>query len=371
MADLKKFLDKQGVSTLWSKIAEKVAADVAAEATARDEAIAAAIADEVVARNETISAVIADEVTRVDLVIADVASDVADLDAKVGVIPADRTETNLVDFINKKAEETLAAASGNSTETAASVKAQLDQYKKDNDAAVALKANQADLEALDARVEANEDAIEVLNGTADVEGSVDAKIAAAVAAIMENPDETLNSIKELVKWTQDHAADALEMSNNVSANANAITALQGLVGEENVADQIADAIADALNLEGEAKYALATELAAAIERIADIEADYLKAADKTELTEAIALKADATALAEVKATADAAAVKTEVDAAFATTNAAVALKAAQTDLEAEAALARAAEKANADAIAAIVALTDAEIEEAIAAVAQA
>ena len=41
------------------------------------------------------------------------------------------------------------------------------------------------------------------------------------------------------------------------------------------------------------------------------------------------------------------------------------------NLEAEAALARAAEKANADAIAAIVALTDAEIEEAIAAVAQA
>lgn len=356
MADLKKFLDKQGVSTLWSKIAEKVATDVAAEAVARDAAIAAAVAD---------------EATRVDLAIADVVADVADLDAKVGVIPADRTETNLVDFINKKAEETLAAASGNSTETAASVKAQLDTYKAANDAAVALKANQADLEALDARVEANEDAIEVLNGAADVAGSVDAKVAAAVAALMENPDETLNSIKELVKWTQDHAADALEMSNNVSANANAITALQGLVGEENVADQIADAIADALNLDGAAKYALATDLAAAIERIAAIEADYLKAADKTELANAIALKADATALAEVKATADAAAVKADVDAAFETVNAAVALKAAQADLEAEAALARAAEAANAEAIANIVALSNTDIDEAIAAATQA
>ena len=356
MADLKKFLDKQGVSTLWSKIAEKVAADVAAEATARDKAIAAAIAD---------------EVTRVDLAIADVAGDVADLDAKVGVIPADRTETNLVDFINKKAEETLAAASGNSTETAASVKAQLDQYKKDNDAAVALKADKTAVDAIEARVATNEDAIEVLNGTADVAGSVDAKIATAVAALMENPDETLNSIKELVDWTQDHAADALEMSNNVTANATAITALQGLVGEEKVADQIADAIAEALNLDGDAKYALATDLAAAIERIAAVENDYLKAADKTELANAIALKADATALADVKATADAAAVKADVDAAFADVDAAVALKAAQADLEAEAALARAAEKANADAIAAIVALSDAEIEEAIAAAAQA
>ena len=211
--------------------------------------------------------------------------------------------------------------------------------------------------------EANAAAIEVLNGAADVAGSVDAKVTAAVAALMENPDETLNSIKELVKWTQDHAADALEMSNNVSANATAIIALQGLVGEEKVADQIADAIAAALNLDGAAKYALATDLAAAIERVAAIEDDYLKAADKTELANAIALKADATALTAVKATADAAAVKADVDAALA-------LKAAQTDLDAEAALARAAEKANADAIAAIVALSDAEIEEAIAAVAQ-
>ena len=356
MADLKKFLDKQGVSTLWSKIAEKVATDVATEAAARDKAIAAAIAA---------------EATRADLAITDVANDVAALDTKVGVIPADRTETNLVDFINKKAEETLAAASGNSTETAASVKAQLDAYKKDNDAAVALKANQADLEALDARVEANEDAIEVLNGSADVEGSVDAKVAAAVAAIMENPDETLNSIKELVKWTQDHAEDALKMSNNVSANAEAITALQGLVGEENVADQIADAIAEALNLDGAAKYALATDLAAAIVRIAAIEADYLKATDKTELTNAIALKADATALEAVKATADAAAVKADVDAAIADIEADMALKATIAALEAEAITARAAEQANADAIAAIIALSDAEIEEAIAAVTQA
>ncbi len=352
MADLKKFLDKQGVSTLWSKIAEKVAA----EAEARDAAIAAAVAAEAEARQSALDAA--------NLLIQDNASDIADLDAKVGVIPADRTETNLVDFINKKAEETLQAASGNSTETAASVKAQLDAYKTANDAAVALKAAQTDVDAIEERVAANEDAIEVLNGTADVEGSVDAKVAAAVAALMENPDETLNSIKELVTWTQDHAEDALEMSNNVSANATAIAALQALVGEDAVADQIAAAIAEALNLDGAAKYALATDLAAAIERVADIEADYLKAADKTELADAIALKADATALEAVKATADAAAVKSDVDAALA-------LKAAQADLDAEIALARAAEKANADAIAAIVALSDAEIEEAIAAVTQA
>ena len=346
MADLKKFLDKQGVSTLWSKIAEKVAA----EAEARDAAIAAAVAD------------INSDLDAVKLNVVDNAADIAALDAKVGVVP--EGNANVIAYVNKKAEEVLEAAQGGSNETAASVKAQLDTYKAANDAAVALKADKTAVDAIEERVAANEDAIEVLNGTADVEGSVDAKVAAAVAALMENPDETLNSIKELVTWTQDHAEDALEMSNNVTANANAIAALQGLVGEDAVADQIAAAIAEALNLDGAAKYALAADLTAAIERIAAVEADYLKAADKTELADAIALKADASALADVKATADAAAVKADVDAALA-------LKAAQADLEAEAALARAAEKANADAIAAIVALSDAEIEEAIAAVAQA
>ena len=353
MADLKKFLDKQGVSTLWSKIAEKVAA----EAEARDEAIAAAVAD------------INSDLDAVKLNVADNAADILAVDNKVGALPEGHAD--VIAFINKKAEETLQAASGNSSETAASVKAQLDAYKTSNDAAVALKAAQADVDAIEDRVAANEDAIEVLNGTADVEGSVDAKVAAAVAALMENPDETLNSIKELVKWTQDHAADALEMSNNVSANANAIAALAALVGEDAVADQIADAIAEALNLDGAAKYALATDLADAIDRIADIEADYLKAADKAELNAAIALKADATALAEVKATAEAAAVKADVDVAIAEIEADMALKATVAALEAEATTARAAEKANADAIAAIVALSDAEIDEAIAAATQA
>ena len=353
MADLKKFLDKQGVSTLWSKIAEKVAA----EAEARDAAIAAAVAD------------INSDLDAVKLNVSDNASEIAALDAKVGVVP--EGNDNVIAYVNKKAEEVLEAAQGGSNETAASVKAQLDSYKTENNAAVALKADKTAVDAIDERVAANEDAIEVLNGNADVAGSVDAKVAAAVAALMENPDETLNSIKELVKWTQDHAEDALEMSNNVSANANAIAALAALVGEEAVADQIAAAIAEALNLDGEAKYALAADLADAIDRIAAVEADYLKAADKAELNAAIALKADATALADVKATAEAAAIKADVDVAIAEIEADMALKATVAALEAEATTARAAEKANADAIAAIVALSDAEIDEAIAAATQA
>lgn len=87
--------------------------------------------------------------------------------------------------------------------------------------------------------------VEKLNANASTEGSVDYKIAQAIAAIMENPDKTINSIKELVDWTEEHAKDALELNNKVSA-------LETKVGDTSVADQISTAITD-LNLSQYAK----------------------------------------------------------------------------------------------------------------------
>ena len=42
MADIKKFLDQGGVSTLWSKVAEKIAAEEARAKLAEEAAAAAA-----------------------------------------------------------------------------------------------------------------------------------------------------------------------------------------------------------------------------------------------------------------------------------------------------------------------------------------
>ena len=80
---------------------------------------------------------------------------------------------------------------------------------------------------LEGRVAANEGAIAKLNGNASTEGSVDYKIAQKFNELMDNPDETLNSIQELVDWTTEHAADALEMSNQVTQNKNDITGIKG------------------------------------------------------------------------------------------------------------------------------------------------
>lgn len=127
------------------------------------------------------------------------------------------------------------------------------------------------ISALTERVAVNEGAIGTLNGNAETVGSVDYKIAQAVAAIMENPDDTMNSINELVTWINDHAADALALSNQVTANKDDIAALEGLVGETGVADQITAAIEAALKIDGVDKYALATDLTAAIARIVALE----------------------------------------------------------------------------------------------------
>lgn len=80
-----------------------------------------------------------DAQNKADKALSDAKADAANLYAEktyVGTIPDSYTETNVISYINKKAEETLAAAQGGSSETAASVKQQLDNYKSENDTKV-------------------------------------------------------------------------------------------------------------------------------------------------------------------------------------------------------------------------------------------
>lgn len=94
---------------------------------------------------------------------------VDDLTTYVGTIPTDDKYadiTNVIAYVNKKSEETLAAAQGGSSETAASVKQQLDNYKDENNT----------------RVKAAEDAITAIkDGTAvDSFADVEAELAKKV-----------------------------------------------------------------------------------------------------------------------------------------------------------------------------------------------
>lgn len=129
------------------------------------------------------------------------------------------------------------------------------------------KATNTDLNALEDRVTTTEGDIATLKGDANTAGSVDYKIAQAIANIVENPDEAMNSINELVTWINDHAGDALELSNQVTTNKNDIAALTTLIGnlpEGATSTTVVGYIAEAIGALGIGDYAKTTEVTAAI-----------------------------------------------------------------------------------------------------------
>lgn len=258
MADnLKKFLDKDGVSTLWSKIAENIAAEKARAEAAEAAALKAA---------------------------QDAQKEIDVLEDYVGTIPSDYAETNIVAFIQKRAQEVLTAAQGGSSETAASVSAALEAYKALNDPKVSKNAE--DIAAIVADYLKATDKTELTNSIAANADEI-TRIDNALKAAVENEGAGLDSIKELATWIEEHGEDA-------AGYASAIGALEALVGNVDVATQIANAIA-AENL---AQYATDEELTALSAKVdtkgtvteaisAAIDAvkigDYAKAADLTAL----------------------------------------------------------------------------------------
>lgn len=112
--------------------------------------------------------------------------------------------------------------------------------------------------------EANAAAIAVLNGDAATTGSVantaNAAAAAKVAEIVANADADFDTLKEIADWILNDTTGAADMANDIAA-------LQGLVGNVAVATQIANAIA-AEDLD---KYALAADLTALANRVKVLE----------------------------------------------------------------------------------------------------
>lgn len=254
MADIQKFLDSAGVSTLWGQVAAEITAKVSAEKS----------------RAEAAEQVNADAI--------------AALDSFIGDIPEGYTQSSIVAFIQKRAEEVLTQASGGSSESAASVLAALNTHKSEvngkfktvNDAIAAIQADY--LKAVDKTA---------LEGSIATNASEIAKVDAALKAAIENNGGGLDSIKELAAWVEEHGEDA-------AGYAAAITALEGLVGSTAVATQIANAIA-AENL---TQYAKTADISAKLNKVdtqgtvteainAAIAAikigDYAKAADLTAL----------------------------------------------------------------------------------------
>lgn len=99
--------------------------------------------------------------------------------------------------------------------------------------------------ALKSRVTATETAINTLNGSSTVPGSVDKKVADAINdfATKVSDDSTINTFKELIDYAASHKNEYSTLSGDVQANTNAIATLNG-TGAGSVSKAVADAKAD-------------------------------------------------------------------------------------------------------------------------------
>lgn len=173
----------------------------------------------------------------------------------LGNIPEDADSTNIVAYINEKAQEVLESATGGSSESAASVKLALDTYKAENDAKVgantaAIEAiekdylTSADKQVLQDKIDANASAIELLTNGVDT--------------------ETVDGVNDLIAYVNEHGAEVTKMQSDIATNAAAIDA-------ERVAREAADGTMRS-ELEAEiAKKVNATTVDAIDARVADVE----------------------------------------------------------------------------------------------------
>ena len=287
MADIKKFLDQSGVSTLWTRVAE--------------------------------------EVKKVDDKVAQNISDIASHETRIATAEGKIEALEKGTYDDTEVRELIAA---NAT-----------------------------------TIGEHTTAIATLNGDAETTGSVAntaTTIAAAkVAEIVAGADVKYDTLKEIADWILNDTTGAADMANNIKALQDQMVGV-----DTTVVAEIASAIEEALKVDGVDKYALASNLTALANRVKALEdAGYQNAeqvgsaidAKITALNLANTYEAKgAGAAAEANAKAYANSLATNYDAAgTAQTKADAALAAAKTYTDEE--------------VAKIQALTEDEIDAAIAA----
>lgn len=225
-----------------AEVAKANAAAAAAQKAADDAAAAATTADGKAVKAQ-------EEVDALETV-------VAELDAYVGDIPTGYTETNVIAYINKKAEETLNAASGGSSESAASVLQALNTYKAENDPKVAANTTAA-ANAQTAADQAQSDVNALAQTHATDKAALEAKdteLAAAIAAEKERAEgieggfktrietmeafwsaaqadgtdsNVIDTLKEIQEYIASDETGASQMAASIKQNADDIDAVEG------------------------------------------------------------------------------------------------------------------------------------------------
>lgn len=134
----------------------------------------------------------------------------------------------------------------------------------------ALEAGTYDDSALRALINQNTTAITTLNGEATTVGSVAhtaTQIAATkIAEIVAGADANFDTLKEIADWILNDTTGAANMANDIAALQNQMTGI-----DSTVVAKIAAEIENALKAEGTDKYALASELTSLADRVDALE----------------------------------------------------------------------------------------------------
>lgn len=195
------------------------------------------------------------------------AETVGELEAYVGEIPSGYTQETVIAYINKKAEETLAAAQGGSSETASSVKAALDTYKSENDARVlavegdvseletAIATEKSRAEGIEAGLETRLKAVEDDHLTSEDRTALEQSIQTNANAIERltngvSADE-VDGVNDLINYVKEHGTEVTGMQEDIGENA---TAIAGIAGRMDTAEGKITALESASALHAEKTY---------------------------------------------------------------------------------------------------------------------
>lgn len=165
-------------------------------------------------------------------------ADVDALELYVGTIPEGYTESNVVAYINKKAEETLNAASGGSSESAASVLQALNTYKAENDPKVnkntediakvqtAVDTEKSRAEGIEAGLRTDVDVIKgdylKASDKTELQGNINT-VSAAVERLTNGVSaDEVDGVNDLIQYVKDHGTEVTGMQEDIAENAEAI-----------------------------------------------------------------------------------------------------------------------------------------------------
>lgn len=91
------------------------------------------------------------------------------------------------------------------------------------------------LASLSSTVTSNSQAINILNGDVNVEGSVAKQVNDAINKLVDGAPEALDTFKELANWIQDDETASTALASKVVENEQAIASLQSYVDEQDKA----------------------------------------------------------------------------------------------------------------------------------------